>query len=86
MLDLGCGQGLLGITLYRMNAALVHFSDYNDSVITKTLRDTLTLNKIDLEKVDASSGDWSAIPNSFDKTFDVIVSRNGIVFGIQDFG
>jgi 2-polyprenyl-3-methyl-5-hydroxy-6-metoxy-1,4-benzoquinol methylase len=30
VLDLGCGQGLLGIYALKKNAQLVHFSDYND--------------------------------------------------------
>ena len=30
VLDLGCGQGLLGIYALKKNASYVHFSDYND--------------------------------------------------------
>ena len=78
VLDLGCGQGLLGMALFRMGSGRVHFSDYNESVITSALRDTLTLNKISLEKIEASSGDWAAIPESLNSKFDIIVSRLGI--------
>ena len=74
MLDLGCGQGLLGIWCLKGGASRVHFSDYNDDVITQSLQKALNLNQLEPEsnkKITASSGDWRVgIPSSLpDKMF-----------------
>jgi len=61
VLDLGCGQGLLGIWCLKGGASKVHFTDYNDDVIAQSLRRALHLNQLEPEsnnRITASSGDW----------------------------
>lgn len=55
VLDLGCGQGLLGIYALKKNASLVHFSDYNESVIDNVLTETLAANGLATEATDSSA-------------------------------
>jgi len=70
VLDLGCGQGTVGIYLARFGSAVesVHFTDYNASVIERSLMDSLALNKQLDCAVSASSADWSKF------------GRNGVKF------
>lgn len=58
VLDLGCGQGLLGIYALKKNAQLVHFSDYNDSVIDNVLTETLVANGFAFEAQSDSSANY----------------------------
>ena len=70
VLDLGCGQGTVGIYLARFGSAVesVHFTDYNASVIERSLMDSLAPNKQLDCAVSASSADWSKF------------GRNGVKF------
>ena len=55
--------GTVGIyALKECKAAHVHFTDYNEEVIEQNLMDSIFLNDIGMiEKMSASSGDWSKL-------------------------
>ena len=55
--------GTVGIyALKECKAAHVHFTDYNEEVIERNLMDSVFINEIDtIEKISASSGDWSKL-------------------------
>ena len=55
--------GTVGIyALKECKAAHVHFTDYNEEVIERNLMDSIFINDIEmLEKMSASSGDWSKL-------------------------
>lgn len=78
VLDMGCGQGLIGTYCLKKNAKSVHFTDYNADVIEKSLFHTLHINDVNLSMVTASSGDWSAFAEVVTEKFDYIVTSETI--------
>ena len=78
VLDLGCGQGTVGIYVARQGTRKsLHFTDYNASVIERSLMDSLALNKLDCVTVSASSADWSKFGCDATK-FDLILTSETI--------
>jgi len=79
VLDLGCGQGTVGIyALKECEAAHVHFTDYNEEVIERNLMDSVFINDIEMiEKMSASSGDWSKLELKGEK-YDLILTSETI--------
>lgn len=53
VLDLGCGAGLLGIVALKRGARLVHFQDYNSTVIEQLTVSNVILNCGDEEEDDS---------------------------------
>ena len=78
-MDLGCGQGLLGIYCAKKNAKTVHFTDYNCDVIDGCLAKTVNLNKVKNANISASSGDWAEFGKEMkNNKFDFIVTSETI--------
>ncbi|XP_068183897.1 histidine protein methyltransferase 1 homolog [Antennarius striatus] len=57
VLDLGCGAGLLGILALKRGARLVHFQDYNSTVIEQLTVPNVMLNFQDDEEVESDDDD-----------------------------
>ena len=69
-------KGTVGVFIGQTkNPKLVHFTDYNDSVIKTSLMDSLAQNGLSCD-TSASSGDWSKF-NSEEK-FDLIATSETI--------
>ncbi|XP_022192635.1 histidine protein methyltransferase 1 homolog isoform X2 [Nilaparvata lugens] len=78
VLDLGCGNGFLGILSFYIGAEIVHFQDYNDSVINKitipnTLKNLQSLNDSSV-KCKFFAGDWESFSDLDDFKYDIILT------------
>ena len=80
VLDLGCGNGILGIAAFKyLQANHVLFQDYNDSVITKTTMPNYRLNEEDASKATFISGSWAELNQVIDrKSIDIILTSETI--------
>ncbi|RZF37554.1 hypothetical protein LSTR_LSTR008592 [Laodelphax striatellus] len=78
VLDLGCGNGFLGILSIYLGAEVVHFQDYNDIVIRNiTIPNVLkNLQKCSLppEKCKFYAGDWKSFSELNSFKYDVILT------------
>ncbi|CAD5215136.1 unnamed protein product [Bursaphelenchus okinawaensis] len=87
VLDIGCGNGLLGIFLVLYSGAKnVVFQDLNEDVLSETTKPNLELNEICSTKYSLVSGFW---PDCFKdlpiNSFDLIVTSD-TVYRVKNFG
>ncbi|XP_076017071.1 histidine protein methyltransferase 1 homolog [Genypterus blacodes] len=56
VLDLGCGAGLLGILALKRGAKLVHFQDYNSTVVEQLTLPNVSLNSQENDEISDDEG------------------------------
>lgn len=62
VLDLGCGAGLLGILALKRGASMVHFQDYNSTVIEQLTIPNVFINRDGRNDSDEAEKDGSPAP------------------------
>ena len=82
VLELGCGQGLAGITAI-MCGGVVHFQDYDVDVVENL---TIPIVMRNIERADSTcsnnsrffAGDWGTLREVLDETYDVVLTSETI--------
>jgi SAM-dependent methyltransferase len=94
VIELGCGQGLVGITAFAVGAEEVHFQDYDEAVIENLTVPAVMRNLLDMEKKVSTkeqvigarffAGDWGTMgrdilaPLGLVNQYDVVLTTETI--------
>ena len=82
ILELGCGQGVAGITAL-MCGAEVHFQDYDADVVENltipmVMRNVERITNENRKNLRFFSGDWGTLREVLDKTYDIVLTSETI--------